>query len=76
MQVWETLDVIHDSARAHSDVASTTAEFELAYIVDKHHNGTLIFSLNDLMDWSEQHEQHVQRSRNEDAVTIWIEKPE
>ena len=75
VQVWETLEFIHDSAHAHSDVTSTTADLELAYIVDRHHNGKLTFKLNDLMDWSQQHEQDIQRSRNEDAITIWIEKP-
>ena len=76
VQVWETLEFIHESAHAHSDVRSTTAEFELAYVVDKYHNGKLTVSLNDLMDWSQQHEQDTRRSRNEDAITIWIEKPE
>ena len=76
VQVWDTLECIHESAHAHSDVRSTTAELELAYIVDKHHNGQLVFSLNDLMDWSQQHEQDIRRSRSEDAITIWIEKSE
>ena len=76
VQVWETLEFIHESAHAHSDVRSTTAELELAYIVDKHHNGQLTFSLNDLMDWSQQHEQDIRRSRSEDAITIRIEKSE
>ncbi len=34
VQVWETLEFIYESARAHSDVKSTTADLELAYIVD------------------------------------------
>lgn len=76
VQVWETLEFIHDSARAHADVRSMTADHELAYIVDKHHDGKLSVDLNDLMDWSEQHEQSIRRSRDEDAISVWIEKPE
>lgn len=76
VQVWETLEYIHECAHAHSDVRSTTADLELGYIVDRHHNGKLTFSLTDLMNWSEQHEQDMRRSRNEDTITIWIEKRE
>ncbi len=52
VQMWEELESIHESAHAHSDVTSATANRELAYIVDKQHHGKLAFSLNDLMDWS------------------------
>ena len=76
VQLWETLELIYESARAHSDVASTTADLELAYIVDKHHDGKLTYSLDDLMDWSEQHDRDIHRSRNGGAIAIWIEKPE
>lgn len=75
LQLWETLELIHESAHAHADVASTTADLELAYLVDQYHNGKLTYSLEDLMDWSEEHEQDIQRSRNEDAITVWIEEP-
>lgn len=76
VQVRETLESIHESAHAHSDVRSTTAELELAYIVDKHHNGQLTFGLNDLMNWSQQDEQDTRRSRSEEAIMIWIDKLE
>ena len=76
VQVRETLESIHESAHAHSDVRSTTAELELAYIVAKHHNGQLTFSLNDLMNWSQQDEQDTRRSRSEEAIMIWIDKLE
>lgn len=75
VQAWETLQFIHESAHAHSDVLSTTADLELAYIVDNRHDGKLTFSLEDLMDWSEQNEQNIHRRRDEDTIEIWIEKP-
>ncbi len=73
VQMWEELESIHESAHAHSDVTSTTANLELAYIVDKQHHGKLTFSLNDLMDWSQEHEQNIRRSRDGDTIAIWIE---
>ncbi|MEQ1829216.1 MAG: hypothetical protein ABL921_24850 [Pirellula sp.] len=72
-QMWEELESIHESAHAHSDVTSETANHELAYLVDNQHHGKLTFGLNDLMDWSQQHEQNIRRSRNWDTVAIWIE---
>jgi hypothetical protein len=74
VQVWETLELVHESAHAHSDVRSATAELELAYIVDRHHNGKLTFALSDLMDWSQRHEDDTRRDRSEDGTTTWIEK--
>jgi len=73
VQMWEELESIHDSAHAHSDVTSETANHELAYLVDNLHHGKLSLGLNDLMDWSQQHEQNIRRSRNGDTVAIWIE---
>lgn len=74
VQVWETLELVHESAHAHADVRSATAELELAYIADRHHNDKLTFSLDDLMDWSQQHEEDIRRNRSEDGITTWIEK--
>jgi hypothetical protein len=54
----------------------TTAELELAYIVDRHHNGKLAFSLEDLMDWCQQHEDDIRRNRSEDGIATWIETSE
>jgi hypothetical protein len=76
VQVWETLELVHESAHAHSDVRSATAELELAYIVDWHHNGKLAFSLEDLMDWCHQHEDDIRRNRSEDGIATWIETSE
>lgn len=73
VQMWEELDTIHESAHAHSEVSSATANLELAYIVDKQHDGRLAFSLDDLMDWTEEHEQNIRRSRNEDTIAMWME---
>jgi len=57
--------------------AITVIDYYSRYLLAcKHHNGTLAFSLNDLMNWSGQHEQHIQHRRKEDAIAIWIEKPE
>lgn len=74
VQMWEELECIHESAQAHSDVTSETANHELAFLVDNQHHGKLTFDLNDLMDWSQQHEQNIRRSRNEDTVAIRIER--
>ena len=73
VQMWEELESIHQSAQAHSEVTSATANLELAYIVDKQHQGKLTFSLNDLLDWSQEHEQNIRRSRSEDTIAIWME---
>jgi hypothetical protein len=38
----------------------------------KSDSGQLTFSLHDLMDWSEQHEDKIRRDRSEEALAIWI----
>jgi hypothetical protein len=75
-RLWDALELVHESAKARAEVASTTADLQLAYLVDQHHDGRLTYSLDDVMDWSEAYDQKIHRTRNKDSISIRIESPE
>lgn len=50
-RLWEDLEVVHDNAKATADVRSDTAALELAYIIDRFHDGRLSFTVHKVMDY-------------------------
>jgi len=71
-RLWEDLEVIHDNARAYADVVAERASLELAYIIDRFHNGTLTFAVNDLMRYWNEEEYVLQRHQTEEAVLLRV----
>jgi hypothetical protein len=52
--LWEDLEVVHDNAKAYAEVVAETASLELAYIIDRFHNGKLSFAVEDVLKfWNE-----------------------
>jgi hypothetical protein len=71
-KLWEDLEVVHDSAKAYAEVVSETASLELAYIVDRFHNGKLTFAVNDVLKYWDQNEYILERHRTDEAIFLRI----
>ena len=71
-RLWEDLEVVHDNARAYADVVAETAWLELAYIIDRFHNGTLSFAVNDVMKYWNENEYVLERHQTEEAILLRV----
>ena len=72
VRLWEDLEVVHDSAKAYAEVVAETARLELAYIVDRFHNGKLSFAVNDVMKYWNEHEYVLERNRTEEVISLRV----
>ena len=72
VRLWEDLEVVHDSARAYADVVAETAWLELAYIIDRFHNGKLTVAVSDMMPYWNENEYVLERQRTDDAIMLRV----
>lgn len=73
-RLWEDLEIVHDSATASADVVSDIALFELAYIIDRFHNGRLSFAASDALDYWNTDWYDLERCRDDDVITLRIRR--
>ena len=71
-RLWEDLEVVHDNAKAYADVVTETARLELAYIIDRFHNGTLSSAVNDVMKYWNENEYVLERHQTEEAIVLRV----
>ncbi len=71
-KLWEDLEVVHDSAKAYANVIAETALLELGYIVDRYHNGKLIFAVNDGLKYWDSDKCVLERNRNDELISLRI----
>ena len=68
--MWEDLEVVHDSAKAYAEVVAETASLELAYIIDRFHNGKLSFAVNDVLKYWDEDEYVLERHRTDELISL------
>ena len=68
----EGLEIVHDSAKAYSEVVAETAALELAYIVDRFHKGKLSFAVNDVLKYWDANEYVLERHRTDELISLRI----
>lgn len=71
-RLWEDLEVVHDSARAYAEVVTEKAMLELAYIIDRFHNGTLSLAVNDVMKYWNEKEYVLERHQTEEVIFLRV----
>lgn len=71
-RLWEDLEAVHDSAKAHADVIAETARLELAYLIDRFHGGRLSLAVNDVEKYWNENKYVLERRRSEEMVSLRV----
>ena len=72
VRLWEDLELVHDSAKAYAEVIAETARLELAYIIDRFHDGKLSLAINDVTKYWNENEYLLERHRSEEAIFLRV----
>lgn len=72
VRLWENLELVHDSAKAHAEVVADTAMLELGYIIDRFHNGKLTFAVHDVMKYWDDTKYVLERERTDKLITLRV----
>jgi len=72
IRLWENLEVVHDSAKAFSEVVADTALLELGYIIDRFHNGKVTLAVQDVMKYWDEREYMLQRDRTDEMIALRV----
>jgi hypothetical protein len=70
-KLWEDLEVVHDRAKAYTEVVAEKASLELAHIIDRFHNGKRSFAVGDVMRyWNDEY--FLERDQTEEVICLRI----
>ncbi len=72
VRLWENLEVLHDSAKAFSEVVADTATLELGYIIDRFHNGKVALAVHDVMKYWDEREYMLERDRTDEMIALRV----
>jgi hypothetical protein len=72
VRLWENLEVVLDSAKAHAQVVADTAKLELGYIIDRFHNGKLTLAVHDVMKYWDETKYVLERKRTDELITLRV----
>jgi hypothetical protein len=72
VRLWENLEVVLGSAKAHAQVVADTAKLELGYIIDRFHNGKLTLAVHDVMKYWDETKYVLERERTDELITLRV----
>ena len=67
---WDTIEMVYDCMKATKEVWEQKALEEAGYIVSKFSGDSCSFSLDDFLDWRDQHAVHLRREYDDGIITI------